>query len=462
MAKVPQEVIRQIIEANDIVEVLSRYLPDLKRSGSQFKACCPFHNEKTPSFYVTPHRQYYKCFGCGEGGDVLSFVMKQENLPFMDAVTKLAGWANVPLQMEEETPEQKAQRKSKTRIIEIHNDFAKFMHLLLMKDPAAQHARDYLKGRGFGSEMAKNWQIGWHPDHPAKVIEWAKSRGYKAKELVQAGLAMSNDDPRRGLYYRFKDRLMFPISNDYGDVIAFSGRQLRADPRSGKYVNSPETAIFKKSKVFFGLDRARKQIAKVGYALLCEGQVDVIACHEKGFDYTVASQGTAFTAEQAAMLKRYTKTVLICYDSDAAGQKATAKAFEELARVGLTVKVVQMPEGEDPDSLMQSQGVEAFQQCLDQAYDFFDYKVRHEAKIRNLDSPSERAQLADELSELLAAMTDTFQLQAALTFLSTRLGMSEDDLRNVSRRKKRFARPARTLPSEEEVVQEREDPVSVD
>ncbi len=459
MARIPEETIQQITEANDIVEVISRYVPDLKRAGSTFKACCPFHSEKTPSFNVNVQRQYYKCFGCGEGGDVLSFVMKLENLQFIDAVQKLAGWANIPLQMEEESPEKIAARKGKSRLVELHNSFAKFMHELLLNDPKAQHARDYLKSRGFGSEMAQNWMVGYHPETPAQVIEWAKAKGYKARELVDAGLASSNENPQRGLYYRFRDRLMFPIANDYGDFIAFSGRQLREDPRSGKYINSPETNIFKKSKVIFGLDKARRQIPKTGFALLCEGQMDVIACHERGFDFAIATQGTACTPEHAVILKRYTKNVLICYDSDKAGQAATEKAFIELAKLGVTVKVVVMPEGEDPDSLMQKDGEEAFAKCIEQALDFFDYKVRYESTQRNLESVSERAELASEMSELLAAMTDNFQLHAALGFLSTRLGMSEEDLRNASRKKKSNQRSFRAMPSEEK--KQSEDPIAM-
>lgn len=437
MSRIPEETIQQVIEANDIVDVISGYVPDLKRAGTSFKACCPFHNERTPSFNVSPHRQFFKCFGCGESGNVLGFVMKIENLPFVDAVKKLAKRANITIHQEVETSAQIAARKSKSRLIELHNDFAKFMHSLLLEDTKAQHARDYLKSRGFGSEMAKEWLVGYHPETPAQVIAWAKEKGYKAKELVEAGLASTSDNPSRGLYYRFRDRLMFPINNDFGDVVAFSGRQLREDPRSGKYINSPETTIFKKSKVFFGLDKARKFIPKQGYALLCEGQLDVIACHQQGFPIAIATQGTACTAEHANILKRYSKQVLLCFDSDSAGQKATEKAFVELAKVGLQVKVVTMPEGDDPDSLMQRNGAETFSKLLENAKDFFDYKVRYESTQLNLNNPSEKAELAGRLSELIASMNDNFQLQASLSFVATRLGMNEDDLRNASRIQKR-------------------------
>ncbi len=439
MGRIPEETIQRVIEANDIVDVISGYVPDLKRAGTSFKACCPFHSERTPSFNVTPSRQFFKCFGCGESGNVLGFVMKLENLTFPDAVKKLAQRANIPIIEEEESASQIAERKSRSRLIELHNDFAKFMHERLLKDPRAQHARDYLNSRGFGAPMAKNWKVGWHPEAPAQVIEWAKSKGYKAKELVAAGIAAASDDPRRGLYYRFRNRLMFPIHNDFGDVVAFTARQLVEDKRSGKYINSPETTIFKKSKVFFGLDKARREIGKkeYGYALLCEGQMDVIACHERGFLCAIATSGTALTEEQAVLIKRYTKQVLLCYDSDAAGQDANKKAFVQLARQGLTVKVVVLPDGDDPDSFMQEHGAEAFQRAIDEAQDFFDYKIRYEAKQRDLTNASNKAEVAAEMSVLIAAMSDSFQLQAALSFVSTRLGMSEEDIRNASRRQVR-------------------------
>lgn len=452
MARIPEETIQQVIEANDIIEVISGYLPDLKRSGSAFKACCPFHSEKTPSFTVNPGRQSFKCFGCGEGGSVVGFVMKHENLPFPDAVRKLASRANIIIREEKEDPQAAQLRKSRSRLIEIHNQFAVFLHQLLLKSKESQHARDYLNSRGYGADMAKGWKIGWIPDHAQHVFRWAKDNGFTAKDLIRCGLAALKDEtmPNRGIYLRFRDRLMFPIHNEYGDVIGFSGRQLREDPRSGKYVNSPETEIFIKSKVIFGLDKARRAIAKQGHALLCEGQLDVIACHEAGIETAVATQGTACTPDHIRILKRYTKTIILCYDADSAGVKATQSAFIECARAGLNVKVITLPEGSDPDTYLKSDGTEAFQEKINSARDFFDYKIASSAAQLDLNSPSEKANFTAEIASLLTEMTDPLQLNACIDFAATRIGIPEEELRKVSQNQKRFKRNVPNSKPEEE------------
>ncbi len=247
MGRIPEETIEQVLSATDIVDVISGYLP-LSRAGSNFKALCPFHNETTPSFMVNPSRQSYHCFGCGAGGSAIGFVMAYENLPFPDAIKKLASRAGVPIQEEAYDPEADKRRRNKSRLLELHNGAARFMHELLMTSPDAQHARDYLKSRSYGRGMAERWLVGWAPEYPNQFLDWARSNKFTGRELCDSGLAAPKD--AGGLYLRFRDRLMFPIYNDYGDIIAFSGRQLKEDPRSGKYINSPETNLFKKSKVF--------------------------------------------------------------------------------------------------------------------------------------------------------------------------------------------------------------------
>ena len=278
MGRIPEETIEQVLAATDIVDLVGSYLP-LKRAGSNFKANCPFHNEKTPSFMVNPARQSYHCFGCGEGGNAISFVISYENLPFPDAIKKLANRAGVVVQEDAYDPEADKRRRRKSRLLELHNQAARFMHQVMMESPDAQHARDYLKSRGYGKGMAERWVVGWMPENPSTFLNWAREQGFTGRELCESGLAAlkNENNARSGIYVRFRDRLMFPIHNDYGDIIAFSGRQLREDPNSGKYINSPETQLFKKSKVFFALDKARRHMTKDKYALLCEGQIDVIA-----------------------------------------------------------------------------------------------------------------------------------------------------------------------------------------
>jgi DNA primase len=403
----------------------------LKRAGSQFRANCPFHHEKTPSFYVNPARQSFHCFGCGKGGDAISFVRDHENLPFLEAVRKLASRAGVQIREEESDPAEDQKRKSKGRLLDVHRESAAFFHDLLLKDPAAAHARDYLKGRGFGREMAANWTVGWMPDNAKIFLDWARSRKFTGRELVDSGICYLREEGKAasGIRVRFRDRLMFPIRNEIGDVIAFSGRQLRADPNSGKYVNSPETFLFRKSKVLFALDRAKKPILREKAALLCEGQLDVISCHELGIDHAIAPLGTAFTREHAHLLRRYTANVLVCYDADKAGLAAAERAFRELVVEGLAVRVVCMPAGDDPDTYLKSHGVDAFRQLLTEAKEFFDFKLENARAQGTLDTAAGRAAALTECAEMLTLMSDFAARENQINGVASHLQTSSTVLR---------------------------------
>ncbi len=430
MGRIPEETIEQVIAATDIVDLVGSYLP-LKRAGSNFKANCPFHNEKTPSFMVNPARQSYHCFGCGEGGNAISFVMSYENLPFPDAIKKLANRAGVLVQEDAYDPEADKRRRRKSRLLELHNQAARFMHQLMMESPDAQHARDYLKSRGYGKGMAERWVVGWMPENAITFLDWAREQGFTGRELCDSGLAALKNEhnARAGIYVRFRDRLMFPIHNDYGDIIAFSGRQLRNDPNTGKYINSPETQLFKKSKVFFALDKARRQMMKDKYALLCEGQIDVIACHESGIGSAIATLGTACTPEHARLLKRYTNDVVICFDADAAGFKAADKAFAILAPEGMHIRMVIMPEGDDPDSLIKRDGSDTFKALVEDAHEYFYVKLEHESSMRDLSSIRERTALAKELANLIAYVGDKLTKDALINQVATRLGIGAEEMR---------------------------------
>ncbi|MCU0748534.1 MAG: DNA primase [Akkermansiaceae bacterium] len=407
VAQIPKESVEQVLSATDIVDLINSYVP-LKRAGSQFRANCPFHNEKSPSFYVNPSRQSFKCFGCGVGGDAITFVRDYENLPFMEAVKRLASRAGIQIREEESDPEADKQRKSKGRLLDLHREATDFFHQLLMKDPAAGHAREYLKSRGFGSEMAARWKVGWMPDNTQRFLDWAKSRKFTGWELKESGICYLREEnnPKSGLRVRFRDRLMFPVCNEIGDVIAYSARQLRADPNSGKYVNSPETALFKKSRVLFGLDRSKKPILKEKAALLCEGQIDVIACHENGVENALAPLGTSFTREHAKLLKRYTGHVLACYDSDKAGVAASERLFRELAPEGLSMRVVCMPEGDDPDTYLKAHGLDEFRKLMQNAKEFFDFKLEHARNQGTLDTAAGRTEALTKCAEALALVSD--------------------------------------------------------
>lgn len=432
MGRIPEEKVEQVLAANDIVDVVSSYLP-LKRMGSLFKANCPFHNEKTPSFTVNPAWQNYKCFGCGESGSAIGFVMRYENLQFMDALKKLAQRAAIPLNEEAYDPESEKRRHLATRLKELHNKAARYFHERLLRDPAAGHAREYMKSRGFTKETADTWLIGWAPANSRNFLAWAKEQGFSGRELEKSGLCGLRDEKnaRSGLWVRFFDRLMFPIHNDYGDVVGFSARQLVEDKRSGKYINTPETPIFKKSKILFALDRARKNISREKYALLCEGQLDVIACHEAGLDHAVAGLGTAFTDEHARLIKRYTDHVTLCFDGDNAGLEAAGKAFVHLAAAGLPVKLAHLPDGHDPDTFLKEFGAEKLRALLDDAKDFFDAKLDRDLKAKNISNPSERADLLKQYAHLVSHISDDLVRDATIQNMATRLRLGSDDFRQA-------------------------------
>jgi DNA primase len=427
---IAKETIEQVLAATDIVDLIGSYIP-LKRAGSSYKANCPFHHEKSPSFNVSPAKQFFHCFGCGKSGNAIGFVMEHEGLVFMDALKKLAAKAGVHLEEEPDDPQARAAKRSRGRLLDLHREASAFFHDLLKTDPNCQHARAYLKSRGFGKEMAERWEIGWMPDNPQTFLDWARSRNYTGKDLVASGLTSLRDEnrPASGLYVRFRDRLMFPIRNEVGDVIAFSGRQLREDPKSGKYINSPETDIFKKSNVLFALDKAKKAILKEKTVILCEGQIDAISCHEQGVENAIAPLGTAFTSQHARILKRYAQTAVLCFDADLAGMKASERAFRELAPEGLSVKVVQLPAGDDPDTFLKAHGVEGFRKEVAEARDFFDFKIEAGRKIGRLESAEGRTEMTRECTELLAVMGDHAARDQQINVVASMLGVGSSTLR---------------------------------
>ena len=442
VAQISKESIEKVLEATDIVDLISSYIP-VKRAGSQFKANCPFHNEKTPSFYITPARQSFHCFGCGAGGDAISFVRDYENLPFMEAVRKLAGRSGILLVEETLTPQAEQARHIRGRLLDLHREAAAFFHELLLKDPDAKHARDYLKSRGFGKEMAERWTVGWMPEEPKKFLDWVKSRNYLGRELVASGMASLKDEnaPGRGLYVRFRDRLMFPIRNEIGDVIAFSGRQLREDPNTGKYINSPETAIFKKSNVMFALDRAKKPILKEKAVLICEGQIDAISCHELGIENAIAPLGTALTSQHARLLKRYASNIILSYDADRAGLAASERAFRELATEGLNVRVVEMPTGHDPDTYIKEFGPDSFRSLMTEAKEFFDFKLERAKLNGQMATAADRTTLTNDCAALLALMSDHVGRDQQINVVANHLQTSSTSLREAIARIGRQKKP---------------------
>jgi DNA primase len=438
VAQFSKDSVEKVLEATDIVDLIGSYI-QVKKAGSTFRANCPFHHEKTPSFYITPATQRFHCFGCGKGGDAISFIRDYENLPFMDAVRKLASRAGIHFVEEASDPQADQSRRTRGRLLDIHREATAFFHEQLMRNPEAAHAREYMKSRGFGAEMAARWSIGWMPSDPRVFLNWARTKKFTGRELADSGIAKQQDDdnPKAGLYVRFQDRLMFPIRDERnGDVIAFSARQLRENKNSGKYINSPETSLFKKSRVFFGLDRAKKPILTEKAVLLCEGQIDAICCHELGISHAVATCGTACTREHARILKRYTSQVLICYDADAAGLAATEKAYRELVPEGLSVRVVEMPAGDDPDSFLKAHGEQAFRDLLVNAKEFFDFMLERAKASGLFDSATERAAALNNCAELLSLISDFAVQDNQLNLVAVHLQTSTASLREAIARAK--------------------------
>jgi DNA primase len=384
METIPSETIEQIAAANDIVEVIGAYFP-LKRAGANFKALCPFHQEKTPSFHVSPQRQTFHCFGCGVGGSVFRFVMDYEHIDFPTAVRKLAARVGIRV-IEERGPSGTEDRQHEARrtLLQLHGEAAAWFHENLIKKEFAEPARRYLKQRGITAEIAKRWQVGYAPDEWDAFGSWARGRGYDPRDLIISGLVKTKDDTehvqdetsnaKRMSYDRFRGRIMFPICNDVGEVIAFSGRILQNDVKGPKYLNSPETPLFRKASVLFGLNKTKRALIEANCAIVCEGQLDLITLFEAGITNVVAPQGTAFTENQARVLKRFVNEVVLCFDADAAGKKAAERSLEALLQNDLIVRVVEMPLGEDPDSLVRREGKE-FEKRVTAARDFFDYWI---------------------------------------------------------------------------------------
>jgi len=392
MPMISPQVREQVRAASDIVEIIQSYM-HLRRAGGNFVALCPFHKEKSPSFHVSPSRQMYHCFGCHKSGDVFRFIQDYENISFPEAAKRLAHRAGITLQFDE-SPAQRDDRAAKDQLRDIHEQITRRWQQSLANDAAGQVARDYLAKRRVGPEAVTRFRLGYALDAWDDTVNWSRSKDWEPGLVEQAGLIVPRDpnDRARGYYDRFRGRLMFPICDEQGRVVAFSGRILAGDDKVAKYLNSPETPLFTKSRVLYGLDKARRAILDAGSAIICEGQLDLIACHMAGVENMVAPQGTALTSEHLRILRRYTQEVILCFDSDNAGQKATARILDELVGSGISIRVITVPAPHDPDSFIQEHGGDAFRQLVAGARDFFDFYL--DFLCQRNDATSDRGQLA--------------------------------------------------------------------
>jgi DNA primase len=416
----------RIRAASHIVDVIGGYIP-LKKNGANFVALCPFHKEKSPSFNVNSHKQIFHCFGCHKGGDVFTFVKEYENIGFMDAVRRLADRAKIPLEFEN-TPAAQESRHLKDQLLEIHEQLTQRWQNCLASEAAGQMARDYLEKRGVSAEAIKLFRIGAAPENWDDTVNWAKSKNFPLEIVEQAGLIIKKEETGRH-YDRFRGRLMFPICDEQGRVVGFSGRVLSGDEKTAKYVNSPETAIFTKSKIFFGLDKSKRAILDKGYAIICEGQLDLIACFMGGVQNIVAPQGTAFTEQHARILKRYGNEVVLCFDSDNAGQNAIVRALDHLLGAELAVRVAVVPAPHDPDSFIKNFGGEAFRTLVEGAEGFFDYLLKRFCILHDAQTDKGRLAILSGMAEALHKTNNSVLLDTHAQKTALRLGVAVEAVR---------------------------------
>ncbi len=428
---IPEDVIKEIQYKSDIYEIISGYVP-LQKSGTRWKACCPFHNEKSPSFIVSPERQGYHCFGCGKSGNAFTFIMEKEGIDFPDAAQILASRYGViiPEDNTSNTSKEESAKKLKMRkkLLGIHNKLSTLYNECLLTGNNAKTALNYLKNRHIDIQTIEKFGIGFAPDAWDNALKWARVNEVKEEEMIQAGLVIKKEETGK-TYDRFRNRLIFPIWNEQGKVVAFSARTLEASPKNGaKYVNSPETEIFKKSKVLYALPLARKPMHENGFAILCEGQLDVIAMHRAGHENSIAPQGTAFTEDQARIIKRYTSEITICFDGDNAGIKASLRAIEILLPMDFTVKVIHLPEGTDPDNIFSKKGKEALDKYVKNPTDFFEFMYKLLSDKHDIKTPSGKAKIVNELIKTLSLIKNNIVKSSYASHLAKRLEIQEKEI----------------------------------
>lgn len=442
----PENFINELVERSDIVDVVSGYVRLGKRSGSNLFGLCPFHSEKTPSFSVSPDKQIYHCFGCGKGGGVINFIMEIENLSFPEAVEFLARRAGMPIP--EQTDDRESRRRA--RMLALNRDAARFFYSQL-STPAGRAARDYMAGRRIGSAAATNFGLGAAPDSWDSLLRAMETKGYTGQELFEAGLARRGKNG--GFYDSFRNRLMFPVIDVRGNVIGFSGRIL--EDGEPKYMNSPETPVFSKSRNLFALNLAKK--SKSGYIILSEGNIDVVSLHQAGFDSAVASLGTSLTPEQARLISRYTDQVIIAYDNDGAGQKASQRAIGILEKLDVRVKVLRMSGAKDPDEFIKRKGADAFRNLLDASENQVDYRLRNVTDKYDLNVDEQKVDFLKEATELVARLPGAVERQVYSMRVASMAGVAADVVSGeVERKRKRLLSRAQRSDQREQSRPERQ------
>lgn len=419
----PDELIEEVRMKNDIVDVISGYVR-LQKKGANYFGLCPFHNEKSPSFSVSPGKQMYYCFGCGAGGNVYTFIQEYENYTFPEAVKMLADRAGVNLPEIEYSEEAKKAESKRSRLLEINKEAAKYFYFQLRARQGETGYR-YLRDRQLSDETIKKFGLGFANKTSNDLVQYLRSKGYSPELIHEAGLC--NVDEKHGMYDKFWNRVIFPIEDINHRVIGFGGRVM--GDGTPKYLNSPETPIFDKSRNLYGLNFART--SRKGNIILCEGYMDVISMHQAGFDQAVASLGTAFTLGQASLLKRYTKEVLLSYDSDGAGVKAALRAIGILKEAGLTGKIISLEPYKDPDEFMKNLGKEAFQERIDHAENSFLFEIRMLEKEYNLSDPEDKTRFHREIARKLCDFSEEVERENYIEAVAEKYHIGFENLRKL-------------------------------
>lgn len=417
------ELIEEVRSRNDIVDVIGGYVR-LQKKGSTYFGLCPFHNEKTGSFSVSPNKQMYYCFGCGAGGNVFTFLMKYENYTFSEAMQTLADRVGVELPQQEMTEAQKREADKRTRLLEINKEAAKYFYSLLRNNRGTK-ALEYFRKRELSDETMQKFGLGYSDQYSDDLYRYLRSKGYDDNILKDSGLVTI--DEARGGRDKFWNRAMFPIMDANNRVIGFGGRVMGdGEP---KYLNSPETKIFDKSRNLYGLNIARH--SRKDYLLLCEGYMDVISLHQAGFDNAVASLGTALTSGHANLLKRYTKEVFLTYDSDGAGVKAALRAIPILKEVGITTKIINMRPYKDPDEFMKALGAEAYQERIDNAENSFMFEIRIMEEKYDMNDPESKTQFYNEIASKLLGFSEELERNNYIQAVADKYHIAFEDLRKL-------------------------------
>ncbi len=419
MARFDHRQLEEIRQRADLAAIVARYVT-LKRSGRNFVGLCPFHQEKTPSFHVHSDRQFYYCFGCKESGDVFAFLMHMERISFPEAVERLAEEVGVELQKSELSPEERRRQEKIERIIHINQIAARYFQQCL-GEPGGRAARTYLEKRGIDAATQKRFAIGYAPPGWRDLLAALEEQGVTSEEAVEAGLAVKREG--KAPFDIFRHRIMFPILDVHGRVVGFGGRAL--DPsEKAKYINTPQTIAYSKSEHLFGLYQAREGARRTGRLIVCEGYTDVTALSQAGVTNVVASLGTAFTAEHAELLSRWAKEVVLAFDADAAGRAAAEHSLEHLVQKGLQVRIAVLPEGEDPDSLVRSKGVQAFKEIVASALTLLDYKIERAFESRKVDDIEGRLTVVRAVLPILADIDSPVAQEAYVELVAERLDIS--------------------------------------